>query len=254
MSIRIINEYYIRKTNPQNVRRAEKYEYVGRLIDEPKDDCDGVTLCELFISMEYFERYMLQRKDLGKSYLSFNVSNNMEKQRVVVVETGQVFNSIEECSEKLQIPCEEISDAITTGRETYSFHFSKFKIGDYVELNPYIVTEQEGIYPRLGKIIGKGSRREFKIWFPYRIDRIAEYDALDLVEAVGAFVTAIKQKEKSDNDWQPRFKKGDAVWVKAIVTKVENGRFGYDVTTGVESVETFVCDSGDKNIMAFEKP
>ena len=47
----------------------------------------------------------------------------MENQEVMLVETGQVFASIEKCSEALQIPCKEIADAITTGNEVQKVHF-----------------------------------------------------------------------------------------------------------------------------------
>lgn len=45
------------------------------------------------------------------------------EQKVVLVETGQEFESLEKCSECLQIPAKEIADAITTGNAVNNVHF-----------------------------------------------------------------------------------------------------------------------------------
>lgn len=53
----------------------------------------------------------------------YNKIYGVMAEQVVLVETGQVFCSIEECSKHLQIPEKEIADAITTGKEIKNVHF-----------------------------------------------------------------------------------------------------------------------------------
>lgn len=53
----------------------------------------------------------------------YNKIYRIMAKQVVLVETGQVFDSIEECSKHLQIPAKEIVDAITTGKEIQTVHF-----------------------------------------------------------------------------------------------------------------------------------
>lgn len=132
---KIIHDYYVRPKKEQRRRYARKdYDFMGRIIiiDDPPRDMlrdsvffEGVFFSEHFLEEEQFEEEMLSLENAGLHRLTKKVKKIwlMKKGEIILVETGQVFASIEKCSEALQIPCNEIADAIATGNEIQKVHF-----------------------------------------------------------------------------------------------------------------------------------
>lgn len=186
------------------------------------------------------------------------------KQKVVLVETGQEFESLEKCSECLQIPAKEIADAITTGNAVNDVHFkivdSRFEVGDYVERRATKEDRENGsnIYQRLGVVIERVSESLrncpaiIRVFNPF-LGQSFEILEDELEPSVGEFAQETKMMQSFPPKWKPRFEKGDAVLVKAIVTDVEYGRFGYKIVTDSISPETFVHDGGDKTVRPYHK-
>lgn len=186
------------------------------------------------------------------------------KQKVVLVETGQEFESLEKCSEYLQIPAKEIADAITTGNAVNDVHFkivdSRFKVGDYVERVEIQEEKENGsnIYQRLGIVTARIVEstdlypEKYRVFNPF-YGLSFELLESELQPSVGEFAKETKMAQNFPPKWEPRFKKGDAVLVKAIVTDVEYGRFGYKIVTDSISPETFVHDGGDETVRPYHK-
>lgn len=88
---------------------TELYECVKDLVDELEHN--GVRISNEVI-------------DYLQSLYDVNVKSGLIERKVCLVETGQKFASIKECSEKLQIPFDEIADAIFTHKEIDKVHFA----------------------------------------------------------------------------------------------------------------------------------
>lgn len=186
------------------------------------------------------------------------------KQKVVLVETGQEFESLEKCSECLQIPAKDIADAITTGNAVNDLHFkivgNRFEVGDYVERIETPEEKENGsnIYQRLGVVMEQVSESSDGIPAKYRVFNPFFKHSFEILEdqlqsSIGEFAKETKMEQDFPPKWEPRFKKGDAVFVKAIVTDVEYGRFGYKIVTDSISPETFVRDGGDETVRPYHK-